>query len=231
MNHSNPDKPKTKQQVSNTTQNIRGSKLPKSDNNNIVSQNQTQQPYNFGQKKNYEYINLIIFGGILLVTAIYAVFAGLQWNIMRNSMVVDQRAWMGVNTIVGNLQVGKPTVITVAFKNTGKTPAKEVSLVGFCELVETNDSPNFGEEKELISKIKGVIMPQQEFRSDLNLFGTEHFNEAMLKQVVAMGRFYVHGTMRYNDIFRYHHWVTFCYYLDKDGKYKVHNEHNDTDDN
>jgi len=241
MKHSSPDKSKTTQQVPNGNQNAHGAKeIPKSDKDNIVSQDQTQHPYNFWHTTRYERINLIILGGILFVTTIYAIFAGLQWNIMCSSMELDQRAWIGAPIISGNWEVGKPIIVTVVFKNTGKTPAKNVSDGRLCEIIENDARPNFAEEQFLESqtvaseKIRALVTPQQEITLITPIYpGLQGVLGDDIKEVLDnKKRFYIHGIIRYEDMFRHAHWITFCYFYNaSDRSYKIYKEHNDTGDN
>ncbi len=76
--------------------------------------------------------------GILLVTAIYAVFAGLQWCALRESIeitkravTIGDRAWIMLANVDGlpntpSCTGGIPIKVTV--KNAGKTPAMHLTM-------------------------------------------------------------------------------------------------------
>ncbi len=146
---------------------------------------------------------------------------------------LDQRAWMGVSNVLSNMEAGKPMVVHVSFKNTGKTPAKNVTIAAHAESIPIKSLPDFSKEKRTPQESRGIVPPQGEPTATLNLTGNEkisdNFIEAVNKSII---RVYVHGTMRYEDIFGIKHWLTFCFYLPPNSKaWGAYKEHNDTDNN
>ena len=144
---------------------------------------------------------------------------------------LDQRAWMGFCDIPQwQTVVDKPLIVTVFFKNMGKTPAKKVQIAAVGEIVSKDASPNFSLENSAKRERTILVFPQQVVSHDVNV--TPH---TVLDGITFNGirngtkRIYIHGIHTYYDIFNRHQWVTFCFYLRADGsKTEICKEHNDT---
>ena len=152
-------------------------------------------------------------------------------------MKLDQRAWMGVTSVLGKPEVGKELVITIYFKNTGKTPARNVNITWVGEPVRRNGTPDFAIENHEKRESRGIVAPQAEVSATgvgpVLSTPDRKLDEATLKAING-GKFliYVHGILEYDDIFEKHHWITFCYWLTPGGNnYNLCKEHNDTDNN
>jgi hypothetical protein len=144
---------------------------------------------------------------------------------------LDQRAWIGITGISGKLEVGKPTVITIYFKNTGKTPAKKTTVAIVGETLDEKASPNFAHEQTVVKESRGLSTPQQDFVVSVNMTEGPLSDVAFKDVISGKVRVYVHGIVEYKDIFGRDHWITYCAYLSKDLRYLAYKEHNDTDDN
>jgi hypothetical protein len=159
----------------------------------------------------------------------------VQWNIMRSSMILEQRAWIGITTLsVVQFEVGKPIITQIGFKNTGKTPAKKVTISSVGEAVKSDSPPYFTkEEKDGLEESKGIVTPQQEIGVIFNDSRQIPLSDIGFKGIISdIARLYMHGIVKYDDIFGHHHWITYCYRLEPDGKhFSAYKEHNDTDDN
>jgi hypothetical protein len=146
MEHSKPDKPNAKQQK--TDADISSHRvIINTDTCKVVCQKQPQQT-NDDRHTTYERTNNRILAWILIVTSIYTVFSCLQWDIMRSSMKLEQRAWVGVNNISAIFEIGKPLDISIEFKNTGKTPARKLTVAGVLDPIEPDKIPDF--EKKIL---------------------------------------------------------------------------------
>jgi hypothetical protein len=183
----------------------------------------------------------------LIVIGIYAWYARQQTietsnaanaameatKLAKSSAELDQRAWMGIAWISGKSEVGKQLTITVSFKNTGRTPAKKVRIRSVAEGIPKNEFPNFAKEKTVVQESKGIAFPQAEIFATLPLSKYKNLEENTLKAIMnADTIIYVYGILEYDDIFKRHHWITFCYYLrPNESRYGAYKEHNDTDDN
>jgi hypothetical protein len=178
-------------------------------------------------------------------TCVYAFFACAQWYELRStvaetakSLRLDQRAWIGVEKIDPKAPpvVGKPASISVTFKNTGKTPARNIVSVAVVDPVTTG-KPDFSyTEKHLQlgtmqpsgeAFIKVTATQSRSTGKDAPL--TEPLLEALKSGSI---RLYVHGEITYEDIFRRPHLMTFCYFLLEPelNSYAACPEHNDTDE-
>jgi hypothetical protein len=178
---------------------------------------------------------------LIALATIAIFFTGLlQWDAIReqrkemqSASRLDQRAWIGVNSISGIPELGKPLTISVFFKNTGKTPAKRIQIASIIEGIPNDKTPNFPIENSATRTGQGIAAPQAEVFS-VNKFAHGQNLDKTIIQGITAGTYhiYVHGICEYDDIFDRHHWVTFCFRLRNDGNgYTAYKEHNDTDSN
>jgi hypothetical protein len=145
---------------------------------------------------------------------------------------LDQRAWVAVSDIrATNLAIGQPFVVTVVFKNTGKTPAEQMKVASVIDPVAEGQKPDFADPKAIS---RGLLPPNAEanVRLDATSKSASGITEAGFDQVNA-GKLviYAHGRVTYDDVFGCHHWATFCYFLHNGSSFGVYQEHNDTDHN
>jgi hypothetical protein len=137
--------------------------------------------------------------------------------------------------------VGQPYRIQVEFKNTGKSPAREVS--GYCvnEGIKRGERPTFDYSKLEPSTMGQMAADVPHFIELLPIGSTaEHGSrdwpmDSNIMNILGSGetRLYVHGRWDYRDDFGRPHWMTFCYYLTVpiDGHFSVCTYHNETDNN
>lgn len=118
---------------------------------------QTHYGWDIRRTTPYQRANIAIMILIFIVTGTYAYFSYLQWTVLHNSMKLDQRAWIGIININAIFEIGKPFDITIEYKNTGKTPAKNVTAVGVAEPVNHNNSPNFMSEQNIKRNTRGIL--------------------------------------------------------------------------
>lgn len=156
--------------------------------------------------------------------------AGVE--IARRSMRLEQRAWVGVSDIntVQTMQVGKVFTVNVVFKNTGKTPARNVRVAAVIDPVTGGHRPDFD---AIEATSRGLLQP------GATMFTTLHSDDSG-RGITQFGydsvmngslKIYLHGTVRYRDIFDRQHWATFCFNLLPTGAYGVCAEHNESDNN
>ena len=201
------------------------------------------------QRKNWlGWIQAISTIAIVFITAFYTYYARQQVKetgraiaLTDASIKLDQRAWIGVTSVSGKPEVGKQLTITVTFKNTGKTPAKNTNIAAVVEPARQNKAPDFTIENRVRRESRGLVTPQGETFSILVIANeyspSGELNDAALKDITeGKLRIYAHGIVEYDDVFRTHHWVTYCFYLNPSGKtgkgysgYSACKEHNDTD--
>src|SRR5215472_9644037 len=78
-------------------------------------------------------------------------------HLAQEAMRLEQRAWVFVTeTRVSELQTGKPLSIIVGFKNTGRTPAKNVQIATAIDFLPQGQAPEPNLEK---TQSRGIIPP------------------------------------------------------------------------
>jgi hypothetical protein len=162
-----------------------------------------------GWKRVLEYAALI--AGIA-----YAIVTYFMWRDSRHNFATDQRAWVMLESLSGDMEVGKQYIVWVSFKNFGKTPAIHASLTARMQMLAPNQSPDF-KELRYVNAIANVA-PNQPFRAPIKPDSggpVESGNISILDSVQAIETIF--GRVDYSDIFGTHHWSEFCYYLERDG--------------
>ena len=140
-------------------------------------------------------------------------------QVAQQAMHLEQRAWLFVTeTRASQLQVGQPLSITVGFKNTGRTPAKNVQIAAHLEPLPRGQAPEPKLEK---TQSRGVIPPNGTVFSTIST-GRKHaegVTEQGLKAITC-GELviWIYGTVTYEDIFQNRQATMFCYMLHPDGK-------------
>lgn len=144
----------------------------------------------------------------------------------------DQRAWVGVDSITGNVELGKPLIVTVQYRNTGKSPALKLITIASVEPVDKGKEPSFTYEPNLAGVLSStVLQPNAIYRNILNAGGATNIAVTQVGyDRIRSGDLvvFVYGKLTYEDIFSRSHRTTFCVYLDPIGKtwntYKGYNE-------
>lgn len=166
---------------------------------------------------------------------------------------LEQRAWVSVPSIPNTKpQIGQILNIPIRVKNTGKTPAKKLTVYAGILVVKKGDKlifpykddVSFKDISEYIDDIsdpkisRGIIAPNDERCTEVTI---EYIKEDkstngkftkegidLIKSVAET--YYIHGKIFYNDIYEGAHWTTFCYeYNPVDGYSTVCEEHNNMD--
>jgi len=137
----------------------------------------------------------------------------------QETMRLEQRAWVFVTeTRVSELQVGKPLGIVVGFKNTGRTPAKNVQIANCIEVLPKGQVPEPNLEK---TQSRGIIPPNGTLFVTIGAGrkNAEGVTERGLRGIMS-GELvvWVYGTTTYEDVFENRQATMFCYMLQPDGK-------------
>ena len=164
-----------------------------------------------------------------------------QLDEQRADFRLDQRAWIGVETIDPDPimpEIGKPFTVHITIKNTGKTPAMKINSRGRGESIVKNSTANFS-YVDITTYKAGFLTPGGTFvigstpivdpqTNQSKIFDFETVNNITMKAITL----YVHGRIDYNDIFGDQHWLTYCATLSVpfNGKFGFCDTHNDTDD-
>jgi hypothetical protein len=153
---------------------------------------------------------------------------------------VTERSWLGPTDIAYSKppQSNDPIIVVAHFKNTGKTPAKAVILADVMEALSRDQKPDFG--KEVSFPTPSVLFPGGEFFMTFDTSGATSNGQASVPHVSGPDiealradflRLYVHGRIKYEDIFGCKHWTTFCYRSYAGPGFIACEQHNDTDRN
>jgi hypothetical protein len=142
MEPSYPPKTKSKQHLAAANSNSLGTDNVPTPNPNAIEPREQAPPTYYGWRLRrttpYQRVNMVIMAVICLVTAIFAIFAGLQWFILRETAQSNQRASVFLRDIDVIKVCGRKTKEVIAWnfifkwENNGNTPAKNmVSYVSF----------------------------------------------------------------------------------------------------
>jgi len=137
----------------------------------------------------------------------------------KSQMQLDQRAWLGVDSIRPDPfipEIGKPFIVWIAFKNVGKTPARNIVNYGRGEPVLKGRSPNFS-YSDVRPYVAGVLQPGGTAATTVAPMTVPGTNQSIIINDDLMNgmkseqiTIYVHGRFDYQDIFGTSHWVTYC---------------------
>ena len=148
-----------------------------------------------------------------LAAVVYAGITYRMWREMQGTntissqaLRIDQRAWVAVSNISPELQQNGDWTVSLVFKNTGKTPARNFVIKGTGEAVVKGQKPS-SEEVKLPGR--GVIAPDGIFHSNLSISALYDW-----KSVNVI----LHGRIEYDSVFGNSHWTQFCYYFVPDNK-------------
>jgi hypothetical protein len=122
---------------------------------------------------------------------------------------LDQRAWLGVEDIPVGAPVGGVFWAMIHVKNSGKTPAVQFRHVGEVKPLDHIPDVSLDCKKAMGIEMKEIITPQgiKSIPIDGTAFGVVH--DKWDEQWPGM-HIYVHECSLYTDIFKQHHWLTYC---------------------
>lgn len=140
-------------------------------------------------------------------------------HLTQDAMRLEQRAWVFVTeTRVGELQAGKPLSVIIGFKNTGRTPARNVQIATCIDALPKGQVPEPNLEK---TQSRGIIPPGGTLFVTIGTGrkNAEGVTEKGLQTILA-GELvvWVYGTVTYEDVFETRQATMFCYMLQPDGK-------------
>lgn len=146
---------------------------------------------------------------------------------------LDQRAWMGIESISGKPEVDKPFIISIKFKNSGDSPAKNAKIQTWNQIDKSDIPPRFDVVGQRIKGMDstGIVAPGGHVISSIKVYSGEPITKTVFDSINNGERsVFVFGMLTYDDIFGQHHWITYCYCLTPGGdKYIAYKKHNDTD--
>jgi hypothetical protein len=150
----------------------------------------------------------------------------------RDQLRLDQRAWLGVDNVIGQAKVGEIFTVTVYIKNTGKTPAKNVFIISDAMPVPKGSKPTFGYEKAPITEESRAMIAPNSIHKITSLRPQAPMDEPTLDSLKRRDIIqYMYGKGTYTDVFGCVHWFTYCYYLLTDAQnWGDCSKYNDTGD-
>jgi hypothetical protein len=136
----------------------------------------------------------------------------------------EQRSWVSALRASGVPKSGDSYSIVIPFRNTGRTPAKNV-LMRFRGDYVANGA-------KMVFPFSGSPIPIGNIPPDSpNSFtyrGTP--DQKPLIDSHSNDVFYVYGSVTYEDVFAAKHWATYCFFVTPQGEYAYCREHNDVGD-
>jgi hypothetical protein len=151
-------------------------------------------------------------------------------TLVRDNARLEQRAWVAPIDAKGRPEAGKPYIVTVTFKNSGRTFAKNVQLVTVIQIGPSNAIVTDFDTLERSTKVvsSGLLAPDGICRGvpQTATISQEDINGLISGAVKA----WVHGRMTYDDIFGNSHWVKFAYRVMPDFDFQAIETHNDAGD-
>jgi hypothetical protein len=157
------------------------------------------------------------------------------------SMRLDQRAWITLDTPTGDPVAGETFSPKLPFRNSGRTPARNLTSSITLQPSPTAEGPNLNiHGKTIDTPSNGLLTPNQSFTSiarladmtepQLRLHKVTDSDMAAIHSDVV--RFYLYGRINYDDVFRCHHWISYCWvYRIDPNRWQVCKEGNDIDEN
>jgi len=149
--------------------------------------------------------------------------AGAQVDMAKQTMRVDQRAWIGIVATKATVEVNIPLAVGLKLQQLGKTPARHCELQAKVETAENESRVRFEFKKgEIRDKANmETILPNAIINVNVQEPDKLTKQGLVLKNLTkprfeAINRgdvqFFVHGKVTYDDAFAIHHWVEFCFF-------------------
>jgi hypothetical protein len=152
-----------------------------------------------------------------------------QWTkTVQGSLRLDQRAWISIWVTGQAIEVSKPASASLRIQNIGRTPAKKISALAKLERVAGDKQPDFTYNQQFIKgqPVTGdlhlaILLPNAQANLTLpEVIGVENgktIGQVILDQesldAISAGtiKLFLHGELKYSDMFNINHWVKFCF--------------------
>jgi hypothetical protein len=167
--------------------------------------------------------------------------AKVAFDAANKQAMVTQRAWIATSVTLapprdakGNLPkdpfiVDKPFDVRIEVKNTGRTPALNVRIFQTKEAIGAKGyalpEPNFAYAEDSYSPAGNITPDGYVYFDHLSIL-TRQERERIFS---STERIWVHGAVKYDDVFGAHHLQHFCVYLLTGGAFANCTDHNDMD--
>lgn len=160
---------------------------------------------------------LVLAGRQTASTATIADSSKKNIEATRDSIRLDQRAWIVLHGMDGFPQLNQPWTIKAYLMNIGKTPAKNVRLSCNLEPEASETAVSFRE--------KPYGAPMLFAPNDANNYcemfpiQSHQVNQDTLDALTQKKSvIFLFGSVTYDDVFKKPHWFTFCRVMHSDGK-------------
>lgn len=165
-------------------------------------------------------------------TLLIAENAKRSLNATQKALRLEQRAWVvTIGTDFSDLKEGSKIKGTTNFINTGRTPAKYVNIISRLEFVVKGKKPNYTKKYHDTNAAQGILPPNSTYAS--NVYSSFILDNTIVNfirngDVIV----YMHGIVKYKDIFNVDHWGKYCSKLLPNEKgFAVCEENNEMDEN
>jgi hypothetical protein len=194
---------------------------------------------------------IALFTVILAVAAIYQfIITNSQLRVMRN----DERAWLKFDLqpdktdsseVTMKLTAGQPIFFPIRVTNIGKTPARNINMKIFIEVVPATQEPSLNRVDDLSHHypagelIAGIVYPTTDFKQLVmrpgDSLGSAELATPEEVTSVLSGKSYLaaYGIIAYDDVFEIRHWTKFCTWNGTNGAFAAQQctEYNNVDRN
>lgn len=165
---------------------------------------------------------VIVNSALAMITIGIGMIYYFQLQQMKRQLLIDQRAWVATNGVVGTPEGGKILVTQVNMINSGRTFAKNINVAGALRAYLRGVIPDFENEMRGAAHDRkpqdisqGIIAPNGQTSSTTHPPEnaealTEPDVEALKK---GYAKYFFFGQITYDDIFGKSHWLTFCFKL------------------
>jgi hypothetical protein len=165
-------------------------------------------------------------------------------TLARQNAQLEQRAWITTAGITGTPELNKVLRIKIEVANTGKTFAKNLKITPSADPQERGKVPDFAAVVKQSAQAgtatkygveSNVLFPPNGKTSVTLTASSGELGQAEIDALRSgEQRIFVYGKMTYDDIFKQHHWTTFCSVLiatdDGGWDYMTYETYNDIDD-
>jgi hypothetical protein len=158
-------------------------------------------------------------------------------DVAKKTMQIDQRAWIGVESIDAiprTPETGKTLSANVRMRNTGKTPARNIRQVGSLDAITGAPTSKYVGTVRLA----GNLSPNASATIPFTPLGDGNHQPLRLNDEILAAlragqlKLVVHGRIDYDDVFGDPHWTTYCALLAVpfNEQFELCEGQNDTDD-
>jgi hypothetical protein len=140
---------------------------------------------------------------LVVVTAIYSIFAWGQWGVMQDSLRLAQGAKLVVTKVeIGDIAGTAGFTMTVSIRNVGRSEALNVSpLLATCLVAKRHARPEFDAPDFDLGPSAEEIAPKQpqEFTQDCSALTADEIRRVTEREGDSW--LYIYGLLRYQDQF------------------------------